>query len=117
MVSFMTIYSVYYYTQIKKLDASIVALAKDLPHTVFGKADWTSKDKNMIWFEGISQSMSLSHKDTGQFPAFVPDEHFASLNAAYTKENLEKFYEELVTKYPNHPPIQFDSIKDGEKVL
>jgi len=35
-VSFMAIYSIYYYKVKSKLDQSVVAMAKDLPHTVVG---------------------------------------------------------------------------------
>jgi archaellum component FlaF (FlaF/FlaG flagellin family) len=115
LVSFLTIYSVYYYTQIRKLDQSVVAMAIDLPNTVYGKADSGQSDKNMIWTRGVNQI--INSKDSVQELGNIPDEHFVAFNNAKNKDNLEKFYENLVSKYQNHPPLPFDDVKDGEKIM
>src|ERR1700692_3302442 len=107
LVSTMTIYTIYYYTQIGKLDSSVVALLKDLPNTFFGKIDKDARDKNLIRTAGIDQALLMSQKSDTHFKAFIPGEHFVSFNTTYSKDNLELFYEGFVTKFPNHPPIQF----------
>jgi hypothetical protein len=117
MISFMTIYSVYYYGQRKKLDQSVVALAKDLPHTVVGAASMADKDKNMIYTRGIAQIELGIKSDSPQFLSNVPDENFVFFRSKNVKDSLEKFYEGLVTKFQNHPPIEFKDVKDGDRVL
>jgi len=116
MASFMTIYSVYYYTQIRKLDQSVVANVKDLKSTILGLPVTVDDSyKNYIITQGLSQVLGeLSMSDLGVSP--VPNDHFAAYNGPKTKDNLEKFYEGLVTKFPNHPPIDFDTVKEGEKI-
>jgi hypothetical protein len=116
MVSFLTIYSVYYYKEIKKLDQSVVALAKDLPNTQFGFEGNADNDKNMIYSPGLEQVLSASTKNDS-LPSTIPDEHFAAFNTTYTRDHMEKFYENLVSKFPNHPPVEFKDVKDGERVL
>src|SRR6185503_15277893 len=98
-VSFMTIYSIYYYKVESKLDESIVAEAKDLPNTVIGFAELKDSDKNMIYTEGISQVIPALSIDSTQSLSAVPDTDFVSFNGTYTKDHLEKFYEGLVTKF------------------
>ncbi len=116
-VSFMTIYSIYYYKVQSKLDESIVANVKDLPHTVMGLADAKDSDKNMIYTEGVSQVIPALSPDTMHLIGSIPDTDFVSFNGTYTKEHLEKFYEGLVTKFTHHPPISFSNLKDGQRLL
>ncbi len=116
-VSFMTIYSIYYYKVKSKLDQSVVAMAQDLPHTVFGFEAQSDSDKNMIFTEGLSQIIPTLSKDYDSFLVPVPDTGFVSFNGPYTKPNIEKFYEGLVTKFQNHPPIEFKNLKDGNRLL
>jgi hypothetical protein len=117
LISFLTIYSLYYYSQLSKLDQSVVAKASDLHKTVYGMSDSSNKNDNMIWTKGIDQILNAGINDTGHFLSNVPDDHFVSFNDAKNKANLEKFYENLVTKYQNHPPLAFDDVKDGQKIL
>jgi len=98
------------------MDFSVVANAKDLPHTVVSEIDKNSTDKNMLWTKGINQVLPFQI-DTDNVLTNVPDEHFVSYNLPYNKANLENFYEGLVTKFPNHPPIEFNELKDNEKLL
>ena len=116
-VSFMTIYSIYYYKIKNKLDQSVVAMAKDLPHTVFGFEGLKDSDKNMIFIQGLTQVIPSSSNGYDSFLSSVPDADFVSFNGTYTKEHLEKFYEGLVTKFQNHPPLEFKNIKDNDKLL
>src|SRR6185312_14727363 len=103
-VSFMTIYSVYYYKVEGKLDESIVADVKDLPHTVMGLPGLNDSDKNMIYTQGISQVIPALSGDSTHSLSAVPDTDFVSFNGTYTKDHIEKFYEGLVTKFTHHPP-------------
>jgi len=116
-VSFMTIYSIYYYKVKNKLDQSVVAMAKDLPHTVFGFEAVNDSDKNMIFTEGLTQVIPSSSKGYDSLVSPVPDADFVSFNGTYTKQHLEKFYEGLVTKFQNHPPLEFKNLKDSAKLL
>ncbi len=116
-VSFMTIYSVYYYKVSSKLDESVVAEAKDLPNTIIGIAPLKDADKNMVYSEGISQVIPTAIKDSATYLSDVPDTDFVSFNGTYSKAHIEKFYEGLVTKFINHPPIDFKNLKDNDKLL
>lgn len=116
-VSFMTIYSVYYYKVSSKLDESIVAMAKDLPNTIIGNASSIDSDKNMIYSEGISQVIPGLLKDSTSFLSPVPDTFFVSFNNTYSKAHIEKFYEGLVSRFINHPPIAFKNLKENERLL
>ena len=113
----MTIYSIYYYKIKNKLDQSVVAMAKDLPHTVFGFEALNDSDKNMIFTEGLTQVIPSSSNSYDSLVSPVPDADFVSFNGTYTKEHLEKFYEGLVTKFQNHPPLEFKNLKDNDKLL
>src|SRR5437588_393692 len=115
----MTIYSIYYYTQKKKLDQSIVADAKDLPNTTIGIDKKAAPGKNIIYTQGLAQVIPAIHlkSDSFYFLAPAPAEHFVFFNDLNTSANREKFYEGLVTKFPNHPPLLFKDAKDGDRVL
>jgi len=116
-VSFMTIYSIYYYKVKSKLDSSVVAMAKDLPNTVFGFESVQDSGKNMIFTEGLSQVIPSLSKNYDSLLLPVPDTAFVSFNGPYTRDHIEKFYEGLVTKFQNHPPIEFKNLKDGNRLL
>ena len=79
-VSFMTIYSIYYYKVKSKLDSSVVAMTNDLPHTVFGFEGLSDSDKNMIFTEGLGQIMPSLSKYYDSLLSPAPDTDFVSFN-------------------------------------
>jgi hypothetical protein len=113
----MTIYTVYYYRVINKLDESVIANAKDIPKTVIGDAEIADSDKNMILTKGLMQVIAGTDSIQANSVADVPDADFVSFNAAYSKASLEKFYENLTTKFQSHPPLDFKNVKEGDRAL
>jgi len=71
----------------------------------------------MIFTEGLSQVMPALEMGYDSLISFIPDADFVSFNGAYTKPNLEKFYEGLVTKFQNHPPMSFNHVKTNDRLL
>ena len=125
MVSFMVIYSVYYYMNVKDLDRGVVSAASDLKNTVIGYEGLNTENKSVVYNLGLFQSVqqhALTANDTSHWLADakanpIPQNHFLGIDTPYSRNALEKIYEHLLIKFSKHPPIDFGKLKNGDSIM
>ncbi|RYD81337.1 MAG: hypothetical protein EOP53_06620 [Sphingobacteriales bacterium] len=114
-VSSLVIYSVYYYGRINKLTSGIVAFASELPKTAFSpKYPKHFSDTSYIGNAGLSSAINDSLSTDFSLP---PTENYLTGNGIYNKAFLEEMNIGISNKFPNHPPIGFGNLQEGDKVL
>ena len=123
VVSFMVVYSWYYYHNIQWLSNGYVANADTIKHSlVLPHPYQPSMDKNIIYTAGIISALDKSKTDftigaKSIFSNILNDQIYTSYNGTYSAQSVDKISEETEKKFPKHPPLKFENIKDGEKML
>lgn len=111
----MVIYTVYYHKRMATMHNGIVAAAPELPHTYIGANKDSLASGNIIYSDGIAQALQGQAGYT--LAGAAPVENYVSMNAAYSTDQMHLMYDTLLSKFPNHPPLDFNGVKDGDNVL
>jgi hypothetical protein len=116
VVSSIVIYSVYYYSKVGKLTSGVVATANELPKTIFSPIQPKHfSDSNYMGNAGLLAALdSTAHNS--DFDA-VPAANNLSENGIYNDAFIDKINLDISNKFPNHPPIGFRNLKEGDKIL
>lgn len=104
-VSFLVIYSVYYYTRLPFQFGGITANADDLKRTIVNPTFKTEDTLNCI-------STTAFLKDSGG----LPDSFSLSYMGPVNDHILDSLDERITTKIPKHPPLDFQDLKKGQNL-
>jgi hypothetical protein len=109
-ISFMVIYSVYYYSRASRLQSGLVMDAADLRHTQLENIlHQSDTGQNIIYIPAVRQALGA--------PLGIPGDNFVGMQGTYSRNFIEKIDEAILHHFPNHPPIDFPGLQNGDSVL
>ncbi|MGZ5244562.1 MAG: hypothetical protein ACXWDO_11900 [Bacteroidia bacterium] len=115
VVSSLIIYQVYYYSKIKSLSSGIIATAAELPGTKLSPI--LPKHFSDTSYMGNAGLLAAIGDTTQSSFAFAPTENYLSGNGVFNKAFLDEMNIGISNKFPNHPPIGFNNLQQGDKIL
>ena len=123
VVSFIVVYSWYYYRNIQWSSDGYVANADTIKHSIVVPNPYQpSLQKNIIYSAGIISALNKSKIEytigaKNIFSNVLNDGICTLYSGTYSAAAVDKLGEETAGKFPRHPPLKFENIKDGEKML
>jgi hypothetical protein len=102
---------VYYYSRAYKLQRGMVVEASELRETSINPCTSDTARGNVILYAGYRQVLDTA----AMFKA--PKTNFVGIKGPYSKALLEKILEAVLRHFPNHPPIDFAGVKEGDPIL
>ncbi len=123
VVSFMLMYSWYYYKNLRWLSSGYVANADTLKHTIMAPQPYQpSIEKNIIYSAGLISAMNKAKLEftigaKSIFDTIINEQYYSTYKGMYSPGALDKVSEETARKFPKHPPLSIQGIKDGEPMI
>lgn len=122
-VSFIVIYSIYYYANVPRLSGGFVANADTLSRTIVRPHPYEgSMGKNVIYSAAMIAAMEHSGMDfqAGSkevFRTIVDSNVFSWYSGPYSQAAVDKVSQDIQSKFPNHPPLKIQNVQPGQKML
>lgn len=126
VVSFVIIYSVYYYSrpaQLRYLDHGFTAQADTLKHTLMRPHPYEpSATKNLVYSAGILHALqngniAVTAANAKEDSNIINNDFVVTYTGKYNEAALSKMNTELKNKFPNHPPLELKGISEGKDLL
>lgn len=121
-VSFLTIYSIYYYSKVFKMQQALVVEAGQLKNTTIGsgRAAFITEG-NAIYTSGVVKAIHLNRPSDsvtiGTEANHIPDKYFVGGEGVYGIQLLNSYDSAAFVKYKNHPPIDFNNMVKGDSLV
>ena len=112
VISFMIIYTIYYYKNIPYQTSSMSADASELKHTIISACpvvQLNDEELNIVFTPGF-KSASLN------FSSLAPDSFSFSYSGPVNMHILDSLDGRITNKIPHHPPLTFQELKEGQEI-
>ena len=122
MVSFIIIYSSYYYKNTRLIGGGYICDADTCKSLIMNPHPYQPSDKNIIYSAGIINTLlknkiEIHSAAAIDFKNLMEENAFSQYLGKFNDKALDGINEDVQYKFPQHPPLQFPKIKEGNQLL